>query len=358
MSIALLTKRRLTGAAAATIAAALTLSLAAPVNAVTARSNSGLFGSSDATYDGVYRQSMALLGLTVANAPVPAASTAWLVGQQCANGSYQSYRADTSVACTAPDPASFTGPDSNSTALGAMALQAVGKDAQATKAVAALLSTQNADGGWGYTLGGTSDVNSTGLALAAVKGIAITKASRAAVNRATGYIKAAQIACTAPVESRFGLPYQPGQPVNALASGQGLIGIAGTLPAQPAAARSVRNAGCRDSIERQVASYLDQLIRTTQGAIPDAFGSGKTDWNATASAVIGLAASGGARPAVVIGLKALGANTVEYTGSGTTASPAALGTLIQAAVAGGTSPRRFGTTKTNLVVNLLATVQK
>lgn len=357
MSIAI-TRRRLTGAAAATIATALTLTLAAPVNAVAVRSNSGLFGSADATFDGVYRQSMALLGLAAAKAPIPASTISWLVAQQCANGSYASYRADTSVACPAPDPAKFTGPDSNSTALAAMALQTVGKQAQATKAVTALLSAQNADGGWGYTLGGASDVNSTGLALAAVKAVATTKASRASVNRATGYVKAAQVACTAPVESRFGLPYQPGQAVNALASGQGLIGIAGTLPAQPASTPSVRTAGCKDSIGRQVASFLDQLIRTTQGAIPDAFGSGKTDWNATANAVIGLAASGGARPAVVVGLKALGGNTLAYTGSGTTASPAALGTLIQAAVAGGTSPRRFGATRINLVVNLLATVQK
>jgi len=357
MSIAL-TKRRISGVAAATVAAALTLALVAPANAATVRSTTGLFGSSDATYDGVFRQSMALLGLTAAKAPIPASATAWLVGQQCASGTYQAFRADTSVACPAPDPATFSGPDSNSTALGALALQAVGKQTQATRAITALLAAQNADGGWGYTLGATSDVNSTGLSLAAVKGVAVAKTARTAVNRATGYLKGAQVACSAPADTRFGLPYQPGQPVNALASGQALIGIAGSLPASTTVARSVRTADCKDTIERQVASFVDQLVRTTQGAIPDAFGSGKTDWNATATAVIGLAAAGGARPAVVAGLKALGANTVEYTGSGATASPAALGTLIQAAVAGGASPRKFGATKTNLVVSLLATVQK
>ena len=55
MSIAL-TKRRIVGAAAAGLAASLTLSLAAPAGAVTTRSTAGLFGASDATYDGVYRQ--------------------------------------------------------------------------------------------------------------------------------------------------------------------------------------------------------------------------------------------------------------------------------------------------------------
>ena len=357
MSIAL-TKRRIVGAAAAGLAASLTLSLAAPAGAVTTRSTAGLFGASDATYDGVYRQSMALLGLSAAKAPIPASSVAWLVGQQCANGAYQAFRTDTSVPCGVSDPITFTGPDSNSTALGAMALASVGKGAQATRAVAALISAQNTDGGWGYTLGGTSDVNSTGLALAALKGAAAPKAARDAVNRATGYLKGAQIACTATVESRFGLPYQPGQHPDALASAQGLIGIAGTLPVTPASAPSVRSAGCKDTIERQVAAFLDRVVRTTDGTIPSSFDSTKSDWNATASAVIGLAAAGGARPAVAVGISALGANVIAYTGTGGSASPAALGTLIQAAVAGGASPRRFGTAKTNLVVDLLATLQK
>lgn len=357
MSIAL-AKRRIVGAAAAGLAAGLTLSLAAPVGAVTTRSTPGLFGSSDPTYDGVYRQSMAVLGLTAAKAPVPASSVAWLVAQQCANGSYQAYRADTAVPCAAPDTTSFTGPDSNSTALGAMALQATGRAPSAKRAVAALVRTQNADGGWGYILGGASDVNSTGLVLAALKGVPAPKSVRGAVDRATGYLRAAQIACSASVDSRFGLPYQPGQKADALASAQGLIGLAGTLPATPATASSVRNTTCSDPITAKVASFLDQLVRTTHGAIPSALDSTKPDWNGTATAVLALAAAGGARPAVVLGLKALGANLAAYTGTGATTSPAALGTLIQAAVAGDTSPRRFGTGRTNLVVTLLATLQK
>ena len=212
----------------------------------------GLFGTADATYDGVYRQSMAILGLAAAKAAIPAPATAWLVGQQCPSGAFEAFRADASAACSVPDPAAFTGPDSNSTALAAMALKAAGRRAQATRAVAALTATQNADGGWGYTLGGASDVNSTGLALAALKGA--TPSSAAAVRtkrsaaRATEYLSKAQAPCTAPVATRFGLPYQPGQPVNALASVQGLAGLSGTLPTSPVAATSVRGTTCKDPL--------------------------------------------------------------------------------------------------------------
>ncbi len=351
--------QRIAGLTAA-VALALGVVVTAPADARTTRSTTGLFGSADPTFDGAYRQSMALLGLSAANAPVPTAAVTWLTGQQCASGAFQSYRADTAVPCSAPNPATFSGPDSNSTALAAMALQAVGKAGQATRAANALIAAQNADGGWGYTIGGASDVNSTGLSIAAIKGASPSDfhAARTAVNKATGYLKAVQIPCAAAADARFGLPFQPGQKADALASAQGLIGIAGTLPATRVRAAAVRNATCKDTLERQVASFVDQLVRSTGGPLPSAFDSTKTDWNSTANAVIALAAAGGAQPAVALGVKALGANVVAYTGIGPTASPAALGTLIQAAVVSGTSPRRFGTPSTNLVVSLLATVQK
>lgn len=367
MSIDLI-RRRVAGAATAALAVALTMSLAAPSLASASpaapsapsgtRATSGLFGSADATYDGVYRQSMALLGLSAASASLPAPAVAWLVGQQCADGSFQAFRADPSAPCSAPDPAAFTGPDSNSTALAAMALTAAGRSAQARRAVASLTTRQNADGGWGYTLGGASDVNSTGLALAAISGAPTTRVTRSAITRATSYLAKAQIGCTAPVTSRFGLPYQPGQNADVLASAQGLIGLAGTLPARPGRAASVRAVTCSDSTTRQVASFLDRAMRRTDGAIPSVLDSTKTDWNTTANAVIGLAAAGGASRAVAVGLRALGDNQAAYIGQGAGTSPAAVGTLIQAATASGADPRSFGRGAVNLVSRLLATLQK
>ena len=352
-------RRRIVGATAALAAAILTITtmpLAAPASAEpAARATTGLFGSADPTYDGAYRQSMALLGLTAAKAPLPAPAVSWLVAQQCANGSYQAYRANVSEPCSAPDPEGFTGPDSNSTALAAMALKAAGRSAQSARALAALLAAQNADGGWGYILGGASDVNSTGLALAAVTDEARAKA---AAVRATGYLAKAQSPCSAPVASRFGLPYQPGGPVDALASGQGLIGLSGTLPVIAATSASARTVTCSSGLRAQVAAFLDRIVRTTDGALPSALDSTKTDWNATATAAIALSAAGGARRAVTVALTALGENSAAYTGSGATASPAALGTLIQAATAGRANPRAFGEARTNLVAALLATQQK
>ena len=62
-----------------------------------------------------------------------------------------------------PDPAAYSGPDSNSTAMAAMALRAAGENQAARAAVRYLRGIQNRDGGFPYYAGGTSDANSTGL---------------------------------------------------------------------------------------------------------------------------------------------------------------------------------------------------
>jgi len=344
----------LAGASAVLVSAVAT----APSASAAATATTGLFGSADATYDGVYRQSMALLGLTAANAPLPATAVTWLTAQQCASGAFQSYRPDTSVACSAPDPAAFAGPDSNSTALGAMALQAAGRSSEANRAARALRSTQNADGGWGYTLGGASDVNSTGLSLAALKAFPATKDTRTRTQRAMRFLARAQLPCATGPATRFALPYQAGQPANALASVQGLLGIAGSLPIKEVAATSVRGTTCADPLVRTLSWHVDQLIRSTGGRIPSALDGSQTDWNATATGVAALASAGAAPRAIAVGIAALGRNTAAYVGAGPTASPAAAGTLIQAAVGAGRNPRAFGNAGTNLVSVLLGTLQR
>jgi hypothetical protein len=358
---------------AATLTAALTLGLAlavapaapaapaAPTAPTATGSNAGLFGSADPTYDGAYRQSIAIIGLVAAKAAVPPAAITWLAAQQCASGAFEAYRADASAPCSTPDPGAFTGPDSNSTALAAMALQVSGRHPAASKAVAVLRSVQNADGGWGYTLGSPSDVNSTGLTLAALKSVApnaaTAKATRRSASRATAFLKKVQIPCTAARASRLGLPYQPNQPVNALASAQGLLGIAGGPPYQHIAPTALGRAGCNDPLIVQVSSYLDRLLNATRGAIPSPLDDKDTDWNATATAVVALGAAGAAPRAQAIGISSLGAHVVDYVGAGATASPAAAGTLIQAAVGAGRNPRSFGPGRVNLVSVLLGTLR-
>lgn len=111
---------------------------------------SGLYGSSDPTYDGVWRQSLALIALYRVHAEPAAAAVDWLAGQQCESGAFPAFRANPAKACDAKVMV-----DTNSTAAAAQALSAVGGHGTAvTKAVTWLKSVQNKDGGWGYTPAG------------------------------------------------------------------------------------------------------------------------------------------------------------------------------------------------------------
>lgn len=346
--------RRIVVATAAT-ALIVPVAFVSPAQAAT-QAPPGIFGTSDPTYDGVFRQSVALIGLRAAQTPIPPSAVSWLVGQQCASGAFEAFRADPAAPCSAPDPVAFTGPDSNSTALAAMALQGLGQSAPAARAVAALAAAQNADGGWGYTLGSPSDVDSTGLSLAALK--SQPGKARAAITRATTYLAKAAFPCSAKPAQRFGLPYQPGQAVNALATAQALIGIAGTLPFDHIAATSVAGATCRRPLVERVSSYLDRLIRSTNGRIPSALDPKQVDWNTTAAAVVGLTGAGAAPEAIKTAIGALGAHTTDYVKTGADVSPAAAGTLIQAAVGAGVNPRAFGRDRTNVVALLLRSLQR
>lgn len=130
--------------------------------------DAGLFGSQDPTYDGAYRQGLALLALAAVGR-TDAAAVRWLKGQQCANGGWMSYRADTSVPCPAVDPAAFAGPDTNSTALAFQGLLAVGA-APSADPLTFLATVQSDDGGWAYFSGPSTaaDPNSTALVIQAL----------------------------------------------------------------------------------------------------------------------------------------------------------------------------------------------
>ncbi|MER6162378.1 prenyltransferase/squalene oxidase repeat-containing protein [Streptomyces sp. NPDC001868] len=127
----------------------------------------GLYGSTEPTYDGVWRQSLALLALDTVGEKPGAGAVEWLVGQQCASGAFAAYRADATAKCDAK-----TAVDTNSTAAAVQALAAVGgRDAEAGRAVGWLKDNQNKDGGWGYTAGGPSDANSTSVVIGALTAV-------------------------------------------------------------------------------------------------------------------------------------------------------------------------------------------
>jgi hypothetical protein len=136
----------------------------------------GLFGVQDATFDGAYRQGLALSALAVAGvrsgAGVTAAET-WLTGQQCKDGGWTSL-VTASNPCNGK-PQDYQGPDTNSTAVAVEGLEAQGAlaPAAAKSALSFLKRAEDADGGWGYEPNsayapGSTDPDSTALVVQAL----------------------------------------------------------------------------------------------------------------------------------------------------------------------------------------------
>ena len=167
---------------------------------------SGLFGAADATFDGAYRQGLALLALHAAGV-ADAAGVTWLEGQQCADDLWTSFRADTAVPCPAVDPNTFSGPDTNSTALAVLGLQAQGATGPAAAGVTALETVRNAGAGWGFLARDDqpTDANSTGLVLQALRTV-----NGAADAPGVNALLALQVGCTGDVADRGGIAFQPG----------------------------------------------------------------------------------------------------------------------------------------------------
>ncbi len=183
----------------------------------------GLYGSADPTYDGVFRQSLGLLGISAAGGEPAEDAVRWLLDQQCSDGGFMAFNPDPSGACVAPDPANFAGEDTNSAALAAQALAGIGQGAEADAAIAFLQDARNSDGGWPYIPGGDSDPNSTGLALMALSTNG-TKVDQDAVD----YVASLQVGCGNPAAERGGVasPYSGGAP-DVLSTVQAVPGVAG-----------------------------------------------------------------------------------------------------------------------------------
>jgi hypothetical protein len=215
------------------LAAAPTAVNAAPAAKTTTVSGtpaaSALHGVTDPTFDGVFRQSLALLGRHAAGSKAPAATVRWLLDQQCDDGSFPSFRANTSGNCPAYDPATFKGgTDTNATALAAQALLAAGRTAEGRNAALALQRLQQPDGGWEFTPGAGfgTDPNSTGLALSALDAAGLTP-----TRDATAYLADLQVGRTIPVgvpgdEGGLATPFSGGAP-DVLATVQSVPGLLG-----------------------------------------------------------------------------------------------------------------------------------
>ena len=192
----------------------------------------GLFGSGDPTYDGAFRQGLALAALKAARVPLrrarPAAS--WLIRQQCPTGLWVAYRLDVSAPCAAVDPETFAGPDTNDSSLAVQGLAAFHLYPRRAATLRALHAVQSTDGGFPYLAapGRRSDPNSTALVIQALLADGVSAAiwrrgSATALSALAGY----QLRCAAPPADRGAFFYPDTTGADVLATVQAVPAAAG-----------------------------------------------------------------------------------------------------------------------------------
>ncbi|MFE1176556.1 prenyltransferase/squalene oxidase repeat-containing protein [Streptomyces sp. NPDC058773] len=370
--------------AATALAAAVVLGAAAAPAAYAAESPSasakklpdGLYGTTDPKYDGVWRQSLALLAQDSVGLRPAASAVRWLAGQQCADGAFTAFRADPGKACDAK-----TMRDTNQTAAAVQALAALGGHGEAVKkAVDWLKSVQNDDGGWSSMPGSASDANSTSVVIGALA--AAGEKPQSVTSKKGGKtpydgLLTFQLGCDEKEGERGAFTFQlKGAAPNADATAAAATGALGkgfvVAPAGPRANTPVKALNCKDGGDKQAekvdeagkgdpgqaaeggAAYLvAQLDKNGQHLLSAMPGAEKQpDVGNTADAVVALAA-GGHGAAAAKPLKWLEKNAADWAKQ---SGPAAYAQLVLAAHATGTDPRSFG--GTDLVAALNATGPK
>lgn len=336
---------------AATLAAAALLAALTVPAARAATPPAGLYGSGDPTYDGVWRQSYALLALHTEGVTPAAAAVDWLAGQQCADGGFPSFRADPAKAC-APKAE-----DTNATGIAVQALAALGGHrAQTGRATAWLRHVQNADGGWSYNPGGASDPDSTAVVVGAFAATGTDPASVASAKGASPYaaLRGFQSGCAGKPADRgaFAYPMNGKLSVNALATADAVRAAAGAgfvvaPPAADAAASPAPACTAGKDPYRTLdakaagaagATWLTARLITGGGhltAVTPGADKPTPDYGTTADAVVALAATG-RRSAADSAYTWLVAHSAAWAAH----NPAALAQLVLAAHATGHDPRQ------------------
>ncbi|MGW3266971.1 prenyltransferase/squalene oxidase repeat-containing protein [Streptomyces sp. NPDC001056] len=345
-------------AAIGVLAAAAPATAAGPSPSPKVAAPAGLYGTSDPTYDGVWRQSLTLVAQRTLGYRPATAAVDWLTGQQCADGSFAAFRATPAKACDAK-----TMVDTNSTAAAVQALHATGgHDAAVTKAVDWLKSVQNKDGGWGYNPGSPSDTNSTSVVVGA---LAATGADPASVRTSGRSPYDALASWSIPCDQDGGgaLAYQPDKKgklaANADATaagvlaalGKGFVAGAGKAPAADACAKGGGPARIADNGGAYLAAAVARtghLLSVMPGA------ENQPDYGNTADTVVALAADGRTAPA----MKAY-AFLEKHAGPwAAQTGPAAYAQLILAAHSVGAQPGDFGGTSLVTALNALGPAPK
>jgi len=234
--------------------------MAAPAQSATTADPAkvGMFGVQDPTYDGTFRQSLAILALDAVGVTVDPTAIEWLLEQQCPDGGFMGFALD--ATCT-PDPVLFTAEDSNLTALAAMALQAVGETEAASAAAGFLTTVLDGSGGFQYQPGFGADPNSSGLGVSALISLGLDPTSFGGQDTASGLI-AQQAGCSAdPLDiGGFVAPYS-GQ-ADLLATVQALPAAGGSgypVPAPAAFADTVPDITCPGAFAEPALAAADWL---------------------------------------------------------------------------------------------------
>ncbi|MFI7240913.1 prenyltransferase/squalene oxidase repeat-containing protein [Streptomyces qinglanensis] len=359
-------------ASAAAPAATATSVAASPARTTASELPDGLYGTADPKYDGVWRQSMALLALDGAEAVPARKAVDWLTGQQCADGSFTAYRAEPGKKCD-PDE---TPADVNATALAVQALAAVGGRSDAVReGLEWLDSIQNKDGGWGFGPHADSDANSTSLVIGALQAAGRNPAKTTAEGGGSPYdaLLSFQLTCGSKgIEDAPGaqgaFAYQPDKkgrlaPNNDATAAAVLAALGeGALPEPPAEDAEntpVTPLKCASGADQESgkgvpggrkaaagagAAHLAATLKKNGGhftSVAPGSSDEQPDYANTADAVVALAA-GGHRDAAASSLSWLADNLGKWDKARN--DPAAISSLMLASRATGGDPAELGGT--------------
>ena len=310
--------------------------------------DAGLYGTTDPTYTGVDHQALAILGLDSVGVSPNKAAVKWLADQQCLDGSFKSYRVSIRTACGPSDAVNGSGPNTNSTALAALALNATGNTAQAKRAVKWLTKATavapNGKTGIAYYPGSGAlpDTNSSGLAYAAMTEVGVK-------SPVVKQIRADLLSAITPCAQSGGAKYQVSESgVNNSASAQALFGLAALTPAEPAN-KLGSSPKCAKNKVNNLASYLSGQLTT---GVLSSFPYDGDDFGNTAATVISFNTMKIGKKPVGKATTALKNNVKTWALKDGKTNAGALGWLLMVAQATDSNPKKFGG------VNLISTLTK
>ncbi|MFE5332996.1 prenyltransferase/squalene oxidase repeat-containing protein [Embleya sp. NPDC056575] len=318
-----------------------------PVSAVgyttTAKAQGGpvplpLYGKTDPTTDGVYRQSLAVMALASTDTPPAPTAVEWLLGQQCADGGFTAFRADPGAPCDGARE------DTVATATAIEALQALRTyDTRVARGVDWLRSKQLPDGSFA-SVPGPNAVGDTTATAAATSAIVTAGTSPELLRTPQGRtptdaLGAAQLRCDAPAADRGAFAGGPGAPVDPLPTARAVLALGyGSQPAVAAPSFAITPLTCpgaepnRQAAAQAGAAWLAAKLKAGGNHL-----GGPTDFAATTTAVQALAVTGHpAEAGAAADWLAAGAKTMAGN------DPVRLASLILAAVSTGRTVTTFG----------------